>query len=430
MKKQHFSTRVRTLLLSAVMCMFSFAAHAQLNVTGTVTDENGEPLIGVSVLEKGTSNGVATDVDGNYALKVAKGKTIIFSYLGYENAEVVVNKAKNNVQLKPEALNLNEVVVVGYGSMRRKDVTSSITTVKADDLNKGVFTDAGSMLQGKVPGLVVSTTGDPNGGSSITLRGASTLRAGAMSPYYVVDGIPGVDISLVSPDDIESIDVLRDATATAIYGSKAANGVIIVTTKKGAKDRVNVNYNGYVGFDNILKKLDMCTADDLRNYAKAQGVTLKDGGANTNWQDEVLRTGVSHNHNLGINGGNQKIQYMASANIMQRNGVIKETGFTRFNFRSLLSAKVLKDHLTLSAGFNSMYGKHYGVPTKTEGASVLDAMNYFSPTNAVKDAKGNWTAGAGSKNYNPLALMYEDTSNTIWKRNQFIGKASLEIIKG
>ena len=148
------------------------------------------------------------------------------------------------------------------------------------------------MLQGKVPGLVVSSTADPNGSPTITLRGASTLRTGAMSPYYVVDGIPGVDISIVSPEDIESIDVLRDATATAIYGSKAANGVIIITTKKGSKERTNVTYNGYVAFDNILKKYDVCTADDLRQYAKDNNITLKDGGANTDWQDEVLRTGI------------------------------------------------------------------------------------------------------------------------------------------
>ncbi|MCQ2254987.1 MAG: SusC/RagA family TonB-linked outer membrane protein [Bacteroidaceae bacterium] len=430
MKKQSFSTRVRALFLGAVLSLFCVAAQAQNNVTGTVTDENGDPLIGVSVLEKGSSQGVITDIDGKYAITVNKGKALVFSYIGYDTKEVAIKGNVVNVQLGEDIAALNEVVVVGYGSMRRKDVTSSITTVKADDLNKGTFTDAGSMLQGKVPGLVVSTTGDPNGGSSLTLRGASTLRSGAMSPYYVVDGIPGVDISLVSPDDIESIDVLRDATATAIYGSKAANGVIIVTTKKGAEDRVNVSYNGYAAFDNILKKLDMCTADDLRNYAKSNGVTLKDGGANTDWQEEVLRTGISHNHNVGINGGNQSTQYMVSANLMKRQGVIKMTGMDRFNVRSLVSTKVLKDHLQISAGINSMYGKHFGVPTGNEGASVLDAMNYFSPTNPIKNADGTWSTGSGSKNYNPLALMYEDTSNTIWKRNQFIGKTALEFCKG
>lgn len=351
------------------------------------------------------------------------------SYIGFTSKTI---KASGNSQIVLDEDNtaLNEVVVVGYGTMRRKDVTSSITTVKAEDLNQGVFTDPGQMLQGKVPGLVVSSTADPNGSPTITLRGASTLRTGAMSPYYVVDGIPGVDISIVSPEDIESIDVLRDATATAIYGSKAANGVIIITTKKGAEEKTNVSYNGYVAFDNILKKYDVCTADDLRQYAKDNNITLKDGGANTDWQDEVLRTGISHNHNVNISGGNGSTNYMISADLRKREGVIKMTGFDRFNVRSLVSTKTLKDHLTVSLGANMMYGKHFGVPSGNEGASVLDAMNYYSPTNAIKNADGTWTVGSGSKNYNPLALMEENKSETVWKRNQFVGKTALELWKG
>ena len=203
-------------------------------------------------------------------------------------------EAGESITLQEDNQLLNEVVVVGYGTMQRKDLTSSITTIKAEDMNRGVFTDPGQMLQGKVPGLVVTSSGDPNGTPSITLRGASSLRSGAMSPYYVIDGIPGVDISMVAPDDIESIDVLRDATATAIYGSKAANGVIIITTKKGAKERTNVSYNGYVAFDNVLNTLDMASADDIRDYVKKNNINyMYDGNGNTDWQDEVLRTGVS-----------------------------------------------------------------------------------------------------------------------------------------
>lgn len=420
---------MRRVLFSSALLLVSSLTFAQSKVSGTVKDANGEPLIGVSVVEEGTSNGAVTDINGNYTLNVKPGAKLKLSYIGFTPKTI---KAGSNSQIVMDEDNtaLNEVVVVGYGTMRRKDVTSSITTVNAKDLNKGVFTDPAQMLQGKVPGLVVSSTADPNGSPTITLRGASTLRSGAMSPYYVVDGIPGVDISIVSPDDIESIDVLRDATATAIYGSKAANGVIIITTKKGAEEKTNVYYNGYVAFDNILKKYDMCTADELRQYAKDHNVTLKDGGANVDWQDEVLRTGISHNHNVGITGGNGSTNYMISANLMKREGVIKMTGMDRFNVRALVSTKTLKDHLTVSLGANMMYGKHFGVPTSNEGASVLDAMNYYSPTNAVKNADGSWTLGAGSKNYNPLALMEENKSETVWKRNQFIGKTALELWKG
>lgn len=420
---------MKRVLLSSALLLVSTLTFAQSKVSGTVKDANGEPLIGVSVMEVGTNNGAVTDMNGNYTLNVKPGAKLKLSYIGFTSKTI---KASGNSQIVLDEDNtaLNEVVVVGYGTMRRKDVTSSITTVKAEDLNQGVFTDPGQMLQGKVPGLVVSSTADPNGSPTITLRGASTLRTGAMSPYYVVDGIPGVDISIVSPEDIESIDVLRDATATAIYGSKAANGVIIITTKKGSKERTNVTYNGYVAFDNILKKYDVCTADDLRQYAKDNNITLKDGGANMDWQDEVLRTGISHNHNVNISGGNGSTNYMISADLRKREGVIKMTGFDRFNVRSLVSTKTLKDHLTISIGANMMYGKHFGVPSGNEGASVLDAMNYYSPTNAVKNADGTWTVGSGSKNYNPLALMEENKSETVWKRNQFVGKTALELWKG
>lgn len=420
---------MKRVLLSYALLLVSTLTFAQSKVSGTVKDANGEPLIGVSVMEVGTNNGAVTDMNGNYTLNVKPGAKLKLSYIGFTPKTV---KAGSNSQivLQEDNTALNEVVVVGYGTMRRKDVTSSITTVKAEDLNQGVFTDPGQMLQGKVPGLVVSSTADPNGSPTITLRGASTLRTGAMSPYYVVDGIPGVDISIVSPEDIESIDVLRDATATAIYGSKAANGVIIITTKKGSKERTNVTYNGYVAIDNILKKYDVCTADDLRQYAKDNNITLKDGGANTDWQDEVLRTGISHNHNVNISGGNGSTSYMISGDLRKREGVIKMTGFDRFNVRSLVSTKTLKDHLTISIGANMMYGKHFGVPSGNEGASVLDAMNYYSPTNAVKNADGTWTVGSGSKNYNPLALMEENKSETVWKRNQFVGKTALELWKG
>ena len=420
---------MRRVLFSSALLLVSSLTFAQSNVSGTVKDANGEPLIGVSVLEVGTQNGAVTDMYGNYKLNVKPGAKLKISYIGF-TPQTVKAGSNSQIVLQEDNTALNEVVVVGYGTMRRKDVTSSITTVKAEDLNQGVFTDPGQMLQGKVPGLVVSSTADPNGSPTITLRGASTLRTGAMSPYYVVDGIPGVDISIVSPEDIESIDVLRDATATAIYGSKAANGVIIITTKKGAEEKTNVSYNGYVAFDNILKKYDVCTADDLRQYAKDNNITLKDGGANTDWQDEVLRTGISHNHNVNISGGNGSTNYMISADLRKREGVIKMTGFDRFNVRSLVSTKTLKDHLTISIGANMMYGKHFGVPSGNEGASVLDAMNYYSPTNAVKNADGTWTVGSGSKNYNPLALMEENKSETVWKRNQFVGKTALELWKG
>lgn len=227
-------------------------------ISGVVTDIFGEPVIGANVIEKETTNGVITDSDGKFTLEVAPGATIQVSYIGYNTQEVKVgNQSTLTFKLVEDTQLLNEVVVVGYGTMRRKDVVSSITTISAKDLNVGVYTTPGELLQGKVPGLVVTQDANPNAQNvHLTLRGASTFRSGAaQEPYYVIDGVPGVDLSLVSPDDIENIDVLRDASATAIYGSKAANDVIIMTTKKGKKGHTNVTYSGYVAASTVAKNM-------------------------------------------------------------------------------------------------------------------------------------------------------------------------------
>ena len=429
----------RSLTIALLFVLSSAYMFAQ-QVKGVVKDANGEPLIGVNIVEKGTTNGTISRADGSYSLNVAKGKTLVFSYIGYKAKEAVVNGGSVNVTLKEDSKLLTEQVVIGYGTMQRKDVTSSITTVKAEDLNRGVFTDPAQMLQGKVPGLVVTSTGDPNGSPSITLRGASSLRTGeAMSPYYVIDGIPGVDISMVAADDIESIDVLRDATATAIYGSKAANGVIIITTKGGKKGKTHVTYNGYVAVDRILNTLEMASADDIRSYVKANDIDYAyDEGGNVDWQKEVLRTGISHNHNVSINGGSDKTTYMASINYKNNQGVVRGTGMNRLNARTLLTTKILKDHLQISAGVNAMYGRGYGVPMNNEGRSVLDAMNYANPTSPIyyneTDEKnghvGQWHFAKGSDAYNPVSMINEDSSEFMWKRMQYIGKATLKIIEG
>ena len=424
--RNHSKAGLLKTMFSASLLLCSTAAMAQSQKSGVIKDANGEPLIGVTVLEQGTSNGTVTDVNGRYTLKTTKPNAKLkVSYIGYESQVITPGQS---VTLSANDATLNEVVVVGYGTMRRKDVTSSITTVNAKDLDKGVYTDPAQMLQGKVAGLVISSSGDPNGSSSITLRGSSSLREGeAMQPYYVIDGIPGMDISMVAPEDIESIDVLRDATATAIYGSKAANGVIIITTKKGTEGKTNVSYNGYVAFDNALKTLDMASAAELR----ASGEVVEDEGANTDWQDEVLRTGVSHNHNLSISGGNKQTKYIASLNYIDHDGVIRGTEMNRVNGRALITTKVLKDRLTLSAGINAMRGVHKGVPVGQNGESVLDAMNYYSPTNPVRNEDGSWfKSDIGSQNYNPLSMINEDSNEFEWRRMQYIGKASLDIIDG
>ena len=420
-------------LLTALFFMTGTMAFAENGISGTVKDANGNPLPGVIVKVEGTKEATVTDSNGRYSLNAAPSQRLEFSYLGYASLTLDASQSKQ-VVLKEDNKTLGEVVVVGYGTMRRKDVTSSITTLKQEDLNLGVITTPGEMLQGKVPGLVVTTTANPNGEPSITLRGASTLRTGeAMQPYYIVDGVPGVDLSLVSPDDIESIDVLRDATATAIYGSKAANGVIIVTTKKGSKGTAHIGYRGYLAVENVSKDVDLATADDLRSYAQANNFKLPDDqGANTDWQKEVERTGISHNHNLSVSGGNDKSNYNISLNYMNRQGVIKSTDMNRLTARALAQSRVLHDRLNLALGVNYSRTEINDVPSTNErGMAVADAMVYYSPLQPVKNADGTWFSSTSVTNYyNPVSMIHEDEMNYVKKRTQITGKADLNILKG
>ena len=334
------------------------------------------------------------------------------------------------VETKRDTLKLSEVVVVGYGKMRRKDITSSITTIQSSDLNQGVYTSPAQLLQGKVPGLTVSKSGDPNAAPSITLRGASTLRTGAaMEPYYIVDGVPGVDLSLVATDDIESIDILRDATATAIYGSKAANGVIIVTTKHGKAGSAHVTYNGYMAVETVAKNLDLASAADLRAYAKKNGFELaNDMGADVDWQKEVERTGISHNHNLAVSGGNSRSGYNVSLNYLNHEGIIRTSELERFGARALAHSKVLKDHLQLSLGVNASQTTKKGIEAQEHGVSVTDAMVYYSPCQPVRGSDGSWTESTSTTQYyNPMSMINEDTNNVIYRRMQITGKGDLNI---
>ena len=426
--------RMSRMVLMLACLLFSIHAWAQSIVTGTVTDQQNEPLIGATVIVKGTQTGVSTDVDGKFSIKAEQGKTLVISYVGYKTTEVPVKGNNLTVALTEDQALLDEVVVVGYGSMQRKDVTGSITTVNAKDLNVGAYTDPGQLLQGKVPGLVVVQNSDPNGGvNSLTLRGASTLN-GSTSPLYVIDGIPGVDLNLVSPGDIESIDVLRDASATAIYGSKAANGVIIITTKRGVEGPAKVSYQGYASWERIANDHKMMSADQLRKYVEDNGGSLtNDLGANTNWQKEVQRTGFAHNHNLSISGGNKSTSYMTSINYIARDGIIKGVGNNLFTARAYVETKTLKDRLTLAVGVNGNVRNEWGVMRNKDLAqSVYQQMYSYSPLVPVKNEDGSWyNSGPNiSQNYNPLAMIYEDKSRATLKRYQVTGKASLKIIEG
>lgn len=418
-------------MLTLALALCGFTAQAAI-VKGTVTDQSGEPLIGATVMLAGSSVGTATDADGNFSIDAEQGKTLKVSYVGYVTKDVKVKGNNLSIILSEDNALLEEVVVVGYGTMKRKDLTGSITTVDSKELNVGSYTDPGQLLQGKVPGLVVVQNSDPNGGvNSMTLRGASTL-SGDSSPLYVVDGIPDVNLNLIPPSDIESIDVLRDASATAIYGSKAANGVIIVTTKKGSEGEARVTYTGYVSWEKIANDHKMMTADQLRTYAADNGINIpNDRGCDTNWAKEVQRTGFATNHDVSISGGTKSTNYSVSINYMKRDGIIKGVGNNLFTGRAYVETKTLKDRLTLGVGINGNIRKEWGVPRDIQGSSVYEGMYYYSPLVPVRNEDGSWYQDLTiSQNYNPMSLIYENKSMTTFKRLQFTGKASLKIIEG
>src|SRR5690554_4525799 len=403
-------------------------------ITGTVTDADGIPIIGANIIEVGTTNGTITDVNGKFSLSTEDNAVIRVSYIGYlEQTFDSVDRTNFSIMLLEDTQALDELVVIGYGSMTRRDVTSSITTVQAEKLNVGVFSDPAQLLQGKVPGLIITQSSNPNGAPSITLRGASTFRSGAaQEPYYVIDGIPGMSLALVSPNAIESIDVLRDATATAIYGSKAANGVIIINTKRGKAGHTNINYSAYVAADDILKNLDVMDGPQMRRYASENSINLiNDLGASTDWQKEVQRTGLSHNHNVSISGGSENVSYNSSINYMERQGVIKGTEMDRMIGRAFVEAKSLNDRLTLSFNANTSITNRGSVPFDIQGQSVLDAISYYSPLVPVRNEDGSWYENSGiSQNYNPVALINENIYDTENKQIQGNAKASLKITEG
>ncbi|MDF9828735.1 TonB-dependent receptor [Parabacteroides sp. PF5-6] len=435
--KNHVKKSTRPLLVFLLLCVLSVHAFGQqVTVSGTITDRvTGEPLPGVNVVVSGTTTGISSDIDGKYSLAVPSGNVkLVFTYIGYDPVEVETRGSQTmNVTMVENNTQLEEVVVIGYGTMTRKDVTSSITTVTSEKMNVGVYSDPAQLLQGKVPGLVIAQSSDPNATASITLRGASTLREGAaMEPYYVIDGMPGMSLSLISPNDIESIDVLRDATATAIYGSKAANGVIIVTTKKGQAGRTNIDYNGYVAVDNVMGNYEMMTGPELRAYAQSGGIALmNDLGYDTNWQDEVQRTGFSQNHNVSISGGTDQLSFSGGVNYMENQGVIKGSDMTRLIGRAYIQAKGLKDRLTVSFNINASVTNRSRIQTSGQGMSVLDAIYYYSPLVPVRNEDNTYYEDPSiTQYYNPVALINENINDTEGKRLMGTGKASLKIVEG
>ena len=348
---RHSRMVAASMLMSFCMTGAVFAQKAVIK--GNVVDENGEPIIGANILVKGSTNGTITDINGNYSLEVenAKGAVLQISYIGYNSVEEAV-KGRNAVsfKLEPSVVNLGEVVAIGYGTQTRREITGSVANVSEENFNKGVTRDASDLLQGKVAGLTITSgSGDVTRGSQIQLRGTSTLQ-NDQGPMIVIDGVPGGDMSTVSPTDIESISVLKDASSAAIYGSRAAGGVILITTKRGSGSKTQINYDGYVTASTVSNKPDMLNAQEWRDANKELGndISIYDGyTADTDWFDEMLRTGISQNHSLSLSGGTSKSNYRASYTYMDRKGIARDNWMKRHSFRFQFQQRALNDKLRI-----------------------------------------------------------------------------------
>lgn len=399
-------------------------------VSGRITDDaTGETLIGVSVLVKGTTQGTVTDIDGNYSLNVPnQNVNLVFSYIGFTKMELQAQKTLN-VKLKSESETLSEVVVVGYGTVKKNDLTGSASSIKSKDFNVGLVTAPSQLIQGRVAGVnITNNGGEPGGGATIRVRGSNSIRSG-QDPLYVVDGVPlnvsddqqpnGANIAgvgdagkknplnFLNPDDIESIDVLKDASATAIYGARGANGVIIVTTKKGKEGAAKVSYSGSVSVSSLPKQYEMLSADQFRAYSAEKKLSLEDGGANTNWQDEIFRTSFSHSHNLSMSGGTKNSTYRASLGYLKQDGIIRRSGMEKYTGRFSITQKALNDRLLIEASLMAARNTDQRVPIGQsggfEGDVLLSALK-LNPTLPVYNADGTYLQKSKDVR-NPVAMI-------------------------
>lgn len=437
------SSTFMKLLYSMALVVFTISAYAQIDISGIVTDTDGEALIGVNIQIRGSTTGTTTDFEGNFQLdNVAEDATIILSYVGYETKTVPVEgQTQMNIVLTSNVEMLDEIVVIGYGTVQKKDVTGSMASLDSKDFNKGVNISPDQLIQGKTPGVrVINNTGQPCGSTTVRIRGNSSIRAGN-NPLFVLDGIPlsggsarpggaggfgsdgGNPLNYLNPDDIASIDVLKDASATAIYGSRGANGVVLINTKKGVSGEPMLQFSTSAGMSNVLRKLDVLDADQFREALKTytpDDVSIGDHGGDVNAFDAITRTAMTQNHSIAISGGNDAGRYRLSLGYLDQNGVIKNSNLQKYtanlnsNFTFLESKKLGLDIDLFFTQTNEIIPP-IDVDVGFEGNVISQALNW-NPTRPLYDENGELT-WVSSNLINPLASLeaYKDKAlvNTI-----------------
>ncbi|MCK0135715.1 TonB-dependent receptor [Arenibacter sp. S6351L] len=438
----------------------------QQTITGTITDENGTPLPGANIIEKGTTNGTQADFDGNFAITLAENNAILLiSYIGFSTKEIGLNgQTILNVQLEESASALDEIVVVGYGTVKKSDITGSVSSISDKDFNPGVNASVDQLIQGKASGVqIAQTSGEPGGGVSVRIRGSSSINAGNQ-PLYVIDGLPidngtllssggsaGVGsnqnprnpLNSLNPSDISSIEILKDASATAIYGSRGANGVVLITTKQGNSGKIKVDYEGYSGMQTIAKRIDILSTQEY--ISSINDISVEGGqgpvfnssdisniGAGTDWQDQIYISAPVASHNLSMSGGNENTTFRTSLNYFNQDGIVKNSGIEKYIARVNINSKI-GENINVGININSSVIKNNnqidGVNTNEQAGPIYSSLLY-DPTESVFNEDGSFSRSSNLTINNPLSLI-EGISNTD-KINRTFGNVFIdyEILKG
>ena len=428
------------LLVAMLFATATVLAQGRQTISGTVKDVDGKALSGVSVQLKNGTAGTATDAEGNYSLSVPAGNGVLeFSYVGYAAQEVAIkNKSNISVNLLSSNNALEDVVVIGYGTQKKRDVTGSVVSLKPEDFNKGASASLNQLISGKAAGVrVVQNSNEPGGGISVNIRGAGSVSAGS-DPLYVIDGLPldntppvtgtgrnyvstntpRSPLNSINPNDIESIEILKDASATAIYGSRGANGVLLITTKKGKEGVPRLNYSTYVGTQNVINRLRLLNAQE---YMDVLNDIIANGGGSasekvtgiqntgTDWQDQILKNNAMiQSHNISLSGGNGKSTYFLGANYFDQKGVVVTSGLKRYSVRLNLTSQ-LNDRINVGVNLTTSYTQDNFAPEGNGfnelGGTIYAALN-MDPTISIMDANGKYQLSPFITIDNPLALVY------------------------
>ena len=443
MRKQLFQ---RLTLLATALLMWAASFAQKVTVTGTVVeDKSQEPLIGATVLEKGTNNGVVTDIDGNYSISISPNATLVFTYMGYDKKEVSAgNRRIVNVQMTTTVEELDELVVIGYGVQRKSDITGSISSISNKEINNQPVANALQALQGRAAGVnIIQNTGAPGSNTTIKIRGTGTVNDA--DPLYVVDGFIVDNIDYLNPNDIDNVEIFKDAASSAVYGSRAANGVVAITTKSGKEGKTKITYDGYVGFSNPWKKIDVMDVEqyalmydyinDTKRYSENGQLymtsdgngglyydeykqllvdTIRNNSAGNYW-DAITQTGIKTQHGVSVSGGSNKTQYLSNLSYYNEEGIIQTSSYDRVNARTNVRTELTK-WLGLNTNLSFTDENREGVPEGS--ASILKQALYESPMTYLHDNKGYWYSN------NPLAVL--DRYNQTMNRKRFDMNLSLD----